>query len=924
MQGSLFARVSAAFLTTVLVSGVFYALLAGPPAGSVPVALGDVRPNPQGGGPRTNTPIDGSSGACDTILSFDFFGLFGFDINEPGWVWVDPSDRYRDATGLAVKARVTETDFPAGHDSHDQNTDIFLDAGQDGVLSDGAKDHDGDGTGDSIEVEWEIGTFPDETGSDPERTFPKWAWPSLGDRVWVNGPWIFDCGHPKDIGGVNHYRTEIHPIRAIAAMRDQVRTMPGTGTTPVRVTATDLYIHGRSGMVTDVLECGWDVMVNPILNLACLTDYPHRGTPIDADYAFAIQLPPKPFPSALPVSVVDLGPGNTLGAAPTLVPFPTADPTQFNVTVPLAGSGATPDDVYARKIYVGWIYPPSDLRHFSLSLNKMDLHDDTEIAGADGELTFFWFNVNRAPNEWIRMSTYATGNMNDYDDDAGLGDGEMGFSGATFDYYVSDGMTVNVRAHGYDQDCLDDRFGDHLITDPITILEYAGCVLAAVIDNSIDNQDYNQIDAAFAPSDYGVGNQDVTAGGQYELEFTITDIPIAAEDTADLRATKICKPDDTALAGQTITCNVIVDNFGPALPRNVTVEDTILTNVDPADYALGTPTFRFVGVAAGPFPCTVTEPKAAFRCELGTVPINGRAIITATIVSNEGGDFDNIATVFTNSTDPDVSNNQAVDAVTNLPVADLSLGITDSVDPVLPGDPLTYALVVTNFGPSTATNVVVSDLLPAEATVLTVAGTGGGSCVAGTPGDPADPTRCAFGTIGVLDSESMTIVVRVASTARDRIVNDATTASDAIDLDNSNNFDREITLIEVVADLAISLAADCEICDPSAMIMFTVTVTNHGSSDADDVVVVDALPLSPDTSSVHYVFDTGACSVDTSTNVLTCGLGTLLAGATVSFHIYVTTTRNLDKITNTATVSTTTSDPDLTNNAAAVSVFIPP
>ncbi len=921
MNGFSLVRAGAAFVAVLLVSGVFYAALTGPGEWDAPTTVSGGDPGPHGGGPRPNVPIDGSSGDCDALLSFDFFGLFGFTIDEPGWVWVDPADRFRSATGTVVKSRVTYTDFPATHDSHDQNTDIFLDPGQDGILSDVGKDHDGDSVPDSLEVEWEIGTFTGETGSDPERWFPKWAWPNHGDRVWADGHWILDCGHGSDVGGVRHYRTEIHPARALAAMRDQVRTMPGTGTTPVRVTATDLYIHGQAGTVTDILECGWDVILDPIAH-ACLDPEPHRGTPIDADFSFAIQMPPKPFASAVPVSLVENGPGNTIAIAPTLVPFPSADPTQFNVSVPLAGSGVTPDDVYARRIYVGWAYPPSDLRHFKLTLNRMDLHEDHDLDPGDCECSFFWFNVNRAPNEWIRMSTYATGNMNDYDDDGGAGDGEIGFSGAAFDYYVSDGMTVTVRANGYDQDCFDGLFGDHFIIDPLTVIDYAACLLN--VFNNLDNDDYNQLAAEYGPSDYGVGNQDVTAGGQYELEFSIEAIPIEAEDTADLRATKICKPDATALAGETITCNVIIDNYGPALPRNVTVEDIVLTDVDPADYELGAPMFRFVGVPAGPFPCTVTEPDVAFRCDLGTVPINGRAIVTATITSNEAGDFDNVATVFSNSTDPDYGNNQAVDEVANLAVADLSLSITDSVDPVSPGDPLIYALTVTNFGPSTATNVVVSDVLPSEVTLLTVTGTGGASCVAGTPGDPADPTRCAFGTLGVLDSESMTIALRVDASARDRIVNDATATSDAIDTDNSDNFDREITLVAVVADLEIQLSADCEVCDPSGMIMFTVTVTNQGSSDADDVVVVDALPLSPSTAEVRYVFDSGACSVDATVNVLTCSFGTLLSGATISFNIYITTTRNLSLITNNASVSTSTADPDLANNAAAVSVFIPP
>src|SRR5207244_3026931 len=105
----------------------------------------------------------------------------------------------------------------------------------------------------ALEVEWEVGTRPDETGAGaPERTFPRWVWPNVGDRVWVNGSWIFDCGHGETVNGRVHRKTEIHPPRAIATMRDQMATLPGTGATPVPVTATDLYVHGQAGAVVDV------------------------------------------------------------------------------------------------------------------------------------------------------------------------------------------------------------------------------------------------------------------------------------------------------------------------------------------------------------------------------------------------------------------------------------------------------------------------------------------------------------------------------------------------------------------------------------------------------------------------------------------------------------------------------------------------
>src|SRR5262249_8732248 len=162
--------------------------------------------------------------------------------------------------------------------------------------------------------------------------------------------------------------------------------------------------------------CGQQIIVDA--GTCGVSPYPHRGSPIDVNFEFDILSPPKPHPAAVLATFVENGPGNTVGAAPILAP--TADGSKVHVTAPLAGRGATPDDVYARKIYVGWVFPPEGLRHLKLTLNRMDLHDDMDPDPGDCECTFFWMNVDRAPNAWIRLSTFATGDMNDYDDDGGL------------------------------------------------------------------------------------------------------------------------------------------------------------------------------------------------------------------------------------------------------------------------------------------------------------------------------------------------------------------------------------------------------------------------------------------------------------------------------------------------------------------------
>src|SRR5262249_25610104 len=52
----------------------------------------------------------------------------------------------------------------------------------------------------NMEVEWENGAAMHVNGdsaNDARKwgSLPEYAWPSIGDRVWVEGRWIFDCGH---------------------------------------------------------------------------------------------------------------------------------------------------------------------------------------------------------------------------------------------------------------------------------------------------------------------------------------------------------------------------------------------------------------------------------------------------------------------------------------------------------------------------------------------------------------------------------------------------------------------------------------------------------------------------------------------------------------------------------------------------------
>jgi uncharacterized repeat protein (TIGR01451 family) len=117
-----------------------------------------------------------------------------------------------------------------------------------------------------------------------------------------------------------------------------------------------------------------------------------------------------------------------------------------------------------------------------------------------------------------------------------------------------------------------------------------------------------------------------------------------------------------------------------------------------------------------------------------------------------------------------------------VPGADLAITKTDSPDPVKGGQNLTYTIVVTNNGPSTATGVTMTDQLPKNAGFAS-AGTTNGTC-------SAKPSRalvtCALGDL--VSGASATVTIVVKSPAKGTITNTASvTATSPTDPNPGNN-----------------------------------------------------------------------------------------------------------------------------------------
>jgi uncharacterized repeat protein (TIGR01451 family) len=233
---------------------------------------------------------------------------------------------------------------------------------------------------------------------------------------------------------------------------------------------------------------------------------------------------------------------------------------------------------------------------------------------------------------------------------------------------------------------------------------------------------------------------------------------------------------------------------------------------------------------------------------------------------------------------------------------------------------------ITNNGPSLARDVTLTDQLPVEVSLTgTTISNGTGTCVLLEV--PPNTVSCQLNDLDPGESVLVYIDVLVDPSVPDgtTITNSATASTSATDPVPGNNTDTEDTHVDAVADLEIQKDGNFEANNPSSTIIYTITVTNHGPSDALNVVMVDTLPMQSDPKKARYVFDTGngACTYPLpAPHSVTCDFGTLAAGDTVSVDILVDPKGGLGVITNIADVTTTTFDPDTSNNTARKDMLV--
>jgi uncharacterized repeat protein (TIGR01451 family) len=163
-------------------------------------------------------------------------------------------------------------------------------------------------------------------------------------------------------------------------------------------------------------------------------------------------------------------------------------------------------------------------------------------------------------------------------------------------------------------------------------------------------------------------------------------------------------------------------------------------------------------------------------------------VLTATSAASPGTDVICDTATLTAVDEPQVSTGDESDTeCTSIAVAaDLSITKEDDADPPPAGSDLTYTLTVHNDGPSNATNVVVTDPLPAG--VSYVSDDCGGSNV--------PPWTWNLGSLATGATAVCHLVVSIDPMPPASVSNTATVTSDVFDDDTSNNSDTETTTLD--------------------------------------------------------------------------------------------------------------------------------
>jgi uncharacterized repeat protein (TIGR01451 family) len=399
---------------------------------------------------------------------------------------------------------------------------------------------------------------------------------------------------------------------------------------------------------------------------------------------------------------------------------------------------------------------------------------------------------------------------------------------------------------------------------------------------------------------------------------------------SDIEITSQTDTPDPVEAGSNITYTVnFKNNSAVNTASNLTVTDAVPSGTTLVSATTASPGWARTDVVPAGGTGNIVFSKALVataETAVFTIVVKVNASVPAgTVITNT-------ATATTTSIDNNSANNSATATTTTEASADLEVtSQTDTPDPVIAGENITYTITVLNNGPSDAQTVTVTDALPANTTFVSAAIATGTGWTIPSPPAVGGTGNVVFSksTVAAAETASFTVVVKVnANTPAATIIsNDAVAASATTDPAPGNNTDTATTTVSTSGDLSVTKVDSPDPVTVGGNLTYTVTVTNNGSSDAQNLSLSDTLPLN--TTFVSFTVPGGWIRTDIvpvgGSGTVTATAPTLPAGAGAVFTLVVNVnlaTPHNTLLTNSATVTTTTSDPNLVNNTGTTTTTV--
>lgn len=365
-----------------------------------------------------------------------------------------------------------------------------------------------------------------------------------------------------------------------------------------------------------------------------------------------------------------------------------------------------------------------------------------------------------------------------------------------------------------------------------------------MLENSLNvaDENANYADRDLSNNDITVG---VTSGNDTDPDYRY----------ADLWLEKSVADPGPHPAGDPVSFTITVHNDGPGIARDVRVldrlQDLYFANSTTTGVTLDTPPEGGT--------CTITRGSGFYSdvsCTIAELPAGETRVIAFTALAggNAGSKTNNAETYSVTTPDPDFGNNAASAEYSVLARTDVTVQKTashaDGAE-VRAGQRLVYILTasVPDTGLSEASDVVVTDMLPAGLRIVGITPSAG-SCgpVTGLVNGittAGSQLVCNLGTITNGNARTVNIeTVPSTDIAGTTITNPVAVSTGTAEMDAENN-DHQIShhITRPSLDLITNKTDSVDPLEVGNSTVYTVTVRNAGPSEAFDLVITDTLPL---------------------------------------------------------------------------------